>query len=145
LNEAINYALHKELGVLDKYYDLYMKVQKKMLPSLLGIAFKVMKAITPGRAFKQAANQFVYTAQTSNPLSNIELTMVSDREAVIRTKNCVLLKKMRDVVKKAGLDIDPKFMCEDGSKTVPELLKEFGIDATMELEENGCITTAKLK
>ncbi len=79
------------------------------------------------------------------PLSNIELTRVSDREATLRVKNCPYLKKMRDLIKKAGLDLDPRFMCEIDAKMNPELSKEFGIDMTVELEEDGCRYTAKLK
>ena len=80
-----------------------------------------------------------------HPLSTLELTKVSDREAVIRVKNCVLLKGMRDVVKKTGLDIDPKIICERDTKYFYKLLPEFGIDVVWELEENGCRCTAKLK
>lgn len=145
LTEAMNYALHKELGVLDKYMDLYVKVMKKRLPGLLGVAFKALKAIAPGKAFKQLTDQSVYMQQMLIPPSNIELTRVSDREATTRIRDCPVLKKMRDVVKKAGLDIDPKSMCEMDAKIMPLVTKEFGIDATMELEENGCITTHKLK
>ena len=145
LTEAMNYALHKELGVVDKYIDLSVKVWKKMMPSHLGTAFKALKAIAPGKAFKQISDQTVYTRQMLIPPSNIELTMVSDREATVRTKNCPVLKKMRDVVKKAGLDIDPKFMCEMDARIIPEVVKGFGVDLTMELEENGCINKFKLK
>jgi hypothetical protein len=150
LNTAMTYALFKELGVdeklgLDKSIDLSVKVDKKMLPSTLGIAFKVLKAITPGTAFKKVIDQYLYTGQTWHPLSTLELTQVSDRDAVIRIKNCVLLKKTRELVKKVGLDIDPKIICERDAKYFPELLKEFGADITWELEENGCRCTAKLK
>ena len=79
-------------------------------------------------------------------MSDFEVTKVSDREVVIRTKNCATLKRTRDLVKKAGLDIDPKFICEEESRNFPELYKEFGVDITgWELEENGCVYTAKLK
>lgn len=40
-----------------------------------------MKAISIGKAFKDAVNCYVYTTQTYNPLSNIELVRISDREA----------------------------------------------------------------
>ena len=71
--------------------------------------------------------------------------MVSDHEAVVRIKNCPVLKRQRDLVKKAGLDVDPRFLCEIDAKINPEVAKEFGVDLTFELEENGCTTTAKLK
>ena len=142
---ATSYALHKELGVVDKSHDFSVKVMKKMLPSLAGVVFKVAKVITPGKAFKKAVDQYMYAIQALNPLSNIEVTWVSDREEVFRVKNCRMLEKVRDMVKKAGLDIDPKFVCENDRKNSIEVLKELGIDLAMELEENGCRGTAKLK
>jgi len=105
----------------------------------------VLKAISPGKAFKQVTDQYVYTIQRFIPLSNIELTMVSDREATVRIKNCPILRRQRDLVKKADLDLDPKFLCEMDAKINAEVAKEFGVDLTLELEENGCVTRAKLK
>jgi len=145
LSELMNYALHKEMGTLDKRNVMMSKVYTRMLPSLMGVALKVMKTIAPGKTFKKMIDGFVSFSQTMVPLSNIEVTWVSDREAVIRTKNCPQLIRGRELAKKAGLDIDPKEICRNDSKTMPEMLKQFGIDATMELEENGCVARAKLK
>jgi len=88
---------------------------------------------------------FVSFSQVMVPLSNIEVTWVSDREAVMRTKNCPQLLRGRELAKKAGLDIDPKEICRNDSKIMPKMLEEFGMDMTMELEENGCVMRAKLK
>ena len=144
-NILLNQSIFKELGAEDKFFESYLEFQKKMMPSFLGGAFKVMKTISPGRAFKQATDQFANMMQIMVPLSNIELTRVSEREATLRVKNCPHLKKMRDLVKKTGLDLDPRFMCEIDAKTNPKISKEFGIDMTVELEEDGCRYTAKLK
>ena len=113
---AANYAFHKKPGILDEAHDFSVEVQKKMFPSLLGVAHNVLKAISPGRAFKSVADQAVYAQQVENPLSNIELTWVSDRETCVRTKNCAILKRMEDVAKKAGLDVNPREMCEAEAK-----------------------------
>jgi hypothetical protein len=145
LSELMNYALHKEMGTLDKRNAMMSKVYKKMLPSLLGVALKVMKTITPGRTFKNIVNGFVSYSQSTNPLSNLEVTWVSDREALIRTRDCVELQRMRDMAKKAGLDLDPKEICENDSKIMPEMFEEFGVEVTIELEKNGCAARAKLK
>ena len=145
LSELMNYALNKELGTMDKRNDMMFKVWKKMLPSYMGIALKVMKTIAPGKTFKNIVNGFVSFAQVTTPLSNIELTWVSDREAVMRTKNCPFLVRGKELAKKAGLDIDPKEICKNDSKVMPKMFEEFGIKVTMELEENGCRATAKLK
>ena len=51
----------------------------------------------------------------------------------------------KEQVEKAGLDIDPKYICKNDQKWFPAFFKEFGIDVVWELEENGCAFTAKLK
>jgi hypothetical protein len=145
LVSAMVYAFHKKLGVVDKCYDWVVKVRMKMLPSLMPIAFKLMKTVAPGTVFKKAVDNYLYEYQFTLPLSTLEVTRVSDREAVLGVKNCVILQKARELVKKAGLDIDPKFMCEEDSTILPRIFKEFGIDVTWELEENGCRIRAKLK
>jgi len=146
LGLATDYVILKEQGLVDKSLDLWVKVQKKMLPGSLGMAaFKLLKAISPGRAFKQVTDQLVYTMQNELPLSNMEVTYVSDREANVTNKNCPILKRMRDVVEKVDLDVDPKFICEYHTKYLPELLDEFGIEVSCKLEENGCVFTGKLK
>jgi len=145
LSELMSYALHKELGTMDKRNDMMLKVWKRMLPSYMGIALKVMKTVAPGKTFKKIVDGFVSFSQVMVPLSNIELTWVSDREAVMRTKNCPFLVRGKELAKKAGLDIDPKEICKNDSKVMPRMFEEWGIDVTMELEENGCRATAKLK
>ena len=142
---ATGYALHKELGVVDKCLDLSIKVQKKMLPRVLGSVFKLLKVLAPGRTFKQVINQSMYTFQVTEPMSNLEISWVSDHEAVMRTKNCGRLRRTRELVKKTGLNVDPKELCEIELQTLKEIGKEFGIEVTWELEENGCTAKGKLK
>lgn len=143
---AITLALAKELGATDKYIDLSVDVQKKMLPGYLGMAaFKMLRTIAPGRAVSQLSDQFVYAMQRTHALSDIELTKVSDREVIIRINNCPAVNKMREVIEKTGLDIDPRFMCETESKTLPEVIKEFGISLVLDVEEDGCVFNAKLQ
>lgn len=50
---------------------------------------------------------------------------------------------MRELVKKAGLDIDPKFQSKADSNIFPRLFKEYGLDTKFELKENGCQATAR--
>ena len=146
LDIATNYGVLKELGEVDKEIDLSVKMMKKMLPKVLGSpVFKLLKILAPGRTFNQLANTWLYNAQTWHPLSTIEATNISDREVSGGIKNCVLLKRMRDIVKKTGLEIDPKFICNRDARYFPRLFKELGIDVIWNLEENGCRFTAKLK
>ena len=145
---AAGYAFNKEQGTVDKWPDYLAKVMGKMMPSLMGSAVKLMRTLTPGRTFKQTVNQMMYTFQMEQPLSDLELSWVSDREAVIRMKNCEMLRRSREVVKKAELNIDPRELCksEIAMHRSPEhITKKFGVDLACELEENGCKWTFKLK
>ena len=46
LDVATDYAVLKELGGVDKQLDLSVKIQKKMLPKILGSAvFKLLKVL----------------------------------------------------------------------------------------------------
>ena len=145
---AASYAFNKEQGTVDKWPDYLAKIMGKMMPSLMGSVAKLMKTVSPGKTFKQFINQFMYTSQMEQPLSDLELSWVSDREAVVRYKNCETLKRLREVVKKAGLNIDPREVCksEIAMHTSPEhIARKFGMDLACELEENGCKWTMKLK
>ena len=145
---AAGHAFNKEQGTVDKWPDYLAKVMGKMMPSFMGSVVKLMRTLTPGRTFKQTVNQMMYTFQMEQPLSGLELSWVSDREAVIRMKNCEMLKRSREVVKKADLNIDPRELCksEIAMHRYPEhITKKFGVDLACELEENGCKWTFKLK
>jgi len=141
---AVGYALHKELGVVDKSNDLWLKAQKKMLPKMFGPVFKLLKALSPGRTFKQVINQSAYLFQETEPVSNIKLSWISDREAAMTIKNCKRLRRTRELVKKTDLDVDPKELCDQEYQTLKEIGREFGLEVTWKLEENGCRCTGKL-
>ena len=144
LNEIGSYALVKELGAVDKGFDLSVKASVKMLPNRVGIAFELLKILTPGTAFNQLIEKYVYSLQMTIPLQNIELNKVSDRESTYRINNCPIIKRMRSLAKKTGLDIDPKFYCEIESKIIQGVANEFGVTLVTKLTKNGCINTAKL-
>ena len=121
------------------------KVWKKILPGYMGVALQVMKTIAPGRMFKKMVDAFISFSQVTVPLSNLEVTWVSDREVAMRTKNCPMLVRGKELAKKAGLDIDPKEICKNEQTYMPKMLAEWGLDITMKLEENGCQMIGKLK
>lgn len=145
LNVIGTYAFVKELGAVDKALDLSVKATAKMFPTRVGMAFDILKAIAPGKAFNQLVDNYAYSLQTTLSPRDIELKRVSDREATLRVNNCPVLKRVRSLVKKTGLDIDAKSFCEVESKITQGAAKEFGIDMVTELEKNGCILNAKLR
>jgi hypothetical protein len=145
---ATSYAFNKEQGTEEKWPDYLAKVMGNMMPSLMGSVAKIMKTVAPGKTFRQSINQMMYMFQMEQPLSNLELTWISDREATIEMKNCEILKRMQEVVKKADLNIDTRELCKSEiamhmSPYHPS--RKFGMDLTGDLKENGCIWTFKLK
>ena len=137
-------VLLKELGAHDKYNKLSVEIQKKMAPTLMGPTFKLLKTIAPGRSFKQLVEQYVYTMETTIPLSNLDLSWVSDREAVVTVKNCPVRQKMAELVKKTGVKVDSNEFCEAESQINVDVVKGFGIDLAWQHTENGCKWTAKI-
>jgi hypothetical protein len=134
---ATDYALFEELGAVDKYIAMHVKVRKKMLPHLLGTAFKLFKMVSPERAIEQVIKRYAYTQQMYVPKRNIDIIWNPRGEVVCRIK-CPNLSKLRDIVNKAGLDIDPRFHCGIELEVLKELTKEFGLDSTGEMKEYGC-------
>lgn len=140
---ATSFTIIKQLGAEDKFLDLFVKSYKNMLPSYLGTAFKMLRTLSPGRAFKQVMDQMTYNEQMMIPLSCIEYTR-GDRETTVRIENCPHLKRIENMMKKLDLDFGPREMCMFDLKVLPAMGKEFGVDLRMELLENGCAISAKL-
>jgi hypothetical protein len=145
---AAGYAWHKKNGTIDEWTDFLAKAQEKTLPLSTGLGkafFESAKTVTPGRTFKQVVNEAVYDQQKWLPLSCLEVSYISDREAIFKVKNCPFIKAYSELSKKTGLDITPKYVCENDLKFMPKVFKEFGVDLTSKIEENGCQITVKLK
>ena len=148
MTDVIAMAFIKEKGLTDEYWGYTMKVYKKMMPTIMGYAFKFIKTLSPGRAFKMFVEGVLKDGQVTEPLSNTELVSLSDREAVIKTKNSVMLKKYRDIIKKTGVKLDLKEYFELFPESGKEMIKEFGFDMIMDtshIEEDEMTSTIKLK
>jgi hypothetical protein len=145
LNSATLFALHKKLGIVDKCIESLVKTQKNMVPSLPAATYKLFKTLAPGTAFNQLMDYFIYEMQSGLPLSNIEVNKVSNREVAMRVKDCPLLKRNGELIKKAGLDIIPEELCEIEPKVMSGMAKDFGADVSWRPERNGCSWTVKLK
>jgi len=139
LENAANYSYHKKQGTLNKWLDHTLEAYRGMM----GPMVEMVKGLPP----KQVASQLIYMQQMMQPAKEIEVDWISDREAVMRFKNCDILRRSREVVEKAGLDVDPKFFCEMDKYRHAHLrhpIRELGMELTCELEENGCKWTFKL-
>ena len=145
LEEAINFTFIKQKGLFEEYFDFRMSAIKKMIPSYIGGTMKIFKAFSRGRAFKQILNQLINTTQVTTPLSEIEVDMVSDQEAIRTINDCSHKRKIGEIEKKAGLDLNPTAFCGMEARSFPEYLKEFGVDMKVTIEKNGCTTIMKLK
>jgi hypothetical protein len=125
----------KEMGLTEQYMEYSMKVMRKMLPSLLGSAFKFIQILAPGRAFKMTVEGIVKDSLITEPLSNMEIVSLSDREAEITTTNSVQLKKYRDIIKKTGLRLDLTEYWKLMNESVKGMAKEFGADMTIDTSQ----------
>jgi hypothetical protein len=137
---AMSYAYHNEQGTLNKWLDYTLEAYR----GYMGPMLEMMKNLPT----KQVVDQMINMQQMMQSLSEIEVSWISDNEAVMRFKNCEILRRSRDIVKMAGLNIDPKFFCEiDLYRHVHprHFSKDFGMEMACELEENGCKWTFKLK
>ena len=97
---------------------------------------------------KQAMKQFAYMMQMMQPKANIELSWISDREAVMKIKNCEGVTRAKKVIKNSGLDITARELCEMEKKMhfhPRHPMNQMGIEAKCDLEENGCKWTFKMK
>ncbi len=145
LTDVMAWAFVKEKGLTDEYINYSMKIYKKMMPSLMGSAFKLIKMLAPGRAFKKFVEGLYKDGRVTEPLSNTEIVSLSDREAVIKVKNSVMLKKYRDIMKKTGLKLDLKEYWELFNEAGKEMIEDFGFDMTSHIEEDDVTTIVKLR
>lgn len=105
-----------------------------------------MKMLAPGRAFKMFVEGIFKDSQITEPLANVEIVSLSDREAVIKTTNSVMLKKYRDILKKSGLTLDVKEYYELMNEAGKGMAKDFGFDMTIDTSQiDEDITTVTLK
>ena len=144
LTDAIALAFIKEMGLIEKFMAHQMKVYKKSIPSMMGPVFKLIKMLAPGRTFKMFVKENLKELQVFEPQSSVELVSLSDREAVIKQKNSVLVKKYRDMIKKTGLELDIKEMFEITNQSWKEMLKDFGFEYDEQIEGDTMTTTVKL-
>jgi len=142
LDHAVSYASHKKLGTLDKYLDDTVEAFRKMMPRFMA---PVVKLMMQGH-IKEAVNQMVYLEQHLHQPARPH--WVSDREVVLTFKNCERLRRRREIVKEAGLNIDPRELCEMEKRIhfhTRHPMRQMGLDVTAELGETGCKWTFKLK
>jgi hypothetical protein len=137
LYQLTNYTLIKELDATDKYYDLLVKVNKKMLPSMLRVALKAMKTLAPTKAFNQLFDNFIYTLQMYLPIANVEVEKMGS-EASVQVYNCPALKKMKEIAKKTGLNINPNEMCRFEGRMFQELADDLGVNLESQVQKDGC-------
>ena len=142
------YDFNKKQGTTDEWLNYMANVEKKLLPYTTGLGkvfFKFMKKVAPGKTFKQAVGKVLYDQQKWHQYSNLELSWISDREAIWKVKDCPFLKKYEELIEKTGFDITPKYICENDIKFMLNVFKEYGVDLKSKLEENGCQIKIKLK
>ena len=75
---------------------------------------------------------------------NVKLTWISNSEATISIKNCPLIKINDEMAKKTCLNTESKFVCEKDTTIFPRVVRDFGMEMTHEVAEDGCQLILKL-
>ena len=147
LTDTILMTFLYEKGLAEEYMEYSMKVMKKVLPSFMSSAFKLLKTLAPGRAFKMFVESLAKDSLVTEPLSNVEIVSRSDREAVIQITNSVQLKKYRDILNKTGLKLNMTEYWELMNEAVKGMAKDFGFDMTFDtaqIEKDTIVMILKL-
>ena len=87
METAASYAFYREQGTIEEWMTSTLEVMREAMG-----AFKMMGKPAPGESFKQIAHHLIYMQQVMQPLSEIEVSWVSDRETVMEFSEVHVLR-----------------------------------------------------
>lgn len=148
MDHAISYKAHKRLGTVQEWVDDTVEAYRYMGPRFLGPMARFVGRLAPNKSLKEAIKRVLYNDQMMHGPGEYEVSEPKDGEITVRFKNCLRLKKQREIVKTANLGFDGREICEIEKMhlTHPRhLTTEMGcIPTVIEWEETGCVWTFKM-
>ena len=153
MDHAISYQTHKRMGTVQEWVDdtveAYGRMMGRFMGPLAGLMSKAAGRLTPNMVLKQAINSVLYSDQMMHGPGEYEVSEPKDGEITVRFKNCLRLKKQREIVKQCGLDFDAREVCEVEKMhlTHPNhpTTKTGIIPVEITWEETGCVWTFKVQ
>ncbi|RMF92336.1 MAG: hypothetical protein D6734_12510 [Candidatus Schekmanbacteria bacterium] len=148
MDHAISYKTHKRLGTVQEWVDDTVEAYRYMAPRFIGPMARIVGKLAPNKSLKEAIKRVLYNDQMMHGPGEYEVSEPENGEITVRFKNCLRLKKQREIVKKANLGFDGREICEVEKMhlTHPRHpTTEMGcIPIKIEWEETGCVWTFKM-
>lgn len=116
MDHAISYKTHKRLGTVDEWVadtvEAYGKMMGRFMGPLAGMMGQAAAKLAPNAVLKMAITEVLYADQSMHGPGEYEISDPKDGEITVRFKNCLRLKKQREIAKKAELGFDGREICE---------------------------------
>ena len=153
LDHAISYQTHKRMGTVQEWVDdtveAYGRMMGRFMGPLASLMSKAATKLTPNMVLKQSINAVLFSDQMMHGPGEYEVSEARDGEITVRFRNCLRLKKQREIVKQCGLAFDAREICEVEKMhlTHPNhpTTKMGIIPIEITWEETGCVWTFKVQ
>ena len=153
MDHAISYQTHKRMGTVQEWVDdtveAYGRMMGRFMGPLASLMGKAAGKLTPNMVLRQSINAVLFNDQMMHGPGEYEISEAVGGEITVRFKNCLRLRKQREIVKQCGLDIDAREICEVEKMhlTHPNhpTTKMGVIPVEVTWEETGCVWTFKVQ
>ena len=151
MDHAISYQTHKRMGTVQEWVDdtveAYGRMMGRFMGPLASLMGKAATKLTPNLVLKQSINAVLFSDQMMHGPGEYEVSEAQGGQITVRFRNCLRLKKQREIVKQCGLDFNAREICEVEKMhlTHPRhpTTRMGVIPVEITWEETGCVWTFK--
>jgi hypothetical protein len=148
MDHAVAYKTHKRLGTVKEWVDDIVDAYELMGPRFIGNMLEFIEKLEepdPDVIMKEAIKRVLYSDQMMHGPGEYEVSEPEGGEITIRFKNCLRLKKQREIAKKGELGFDGREICEVEKMILSHPKRTTRMAPTeIEWEETGCVWTFKV-
>lgn len=152
MDHAISYKTHKRMGTVQAWVDDTVEAYGKMMGRFMGplatLMGKAAVRLSPNMVLRQAIYSVLYSDQMMHGAGEYEVSEVKEGMITVRFKNCLRLKKQREIARRCELGFDGREICEVEKLhlTHPNHpSSKMGIIPTeVTWEETGCVWTFRV-
>ena len=153
MDHAISYQTHKRMGTVQEWVDdtveAYGRMMGRFMGPLASLMGKAATKLTPNLVLKQSINAVLFSDQMMHGPGEYEVSEAQGGQITVRFRNCLRLKKQREIVKQCSLDFDAREICEVEKMhlTHPRhpTTRMGVIPVEITWEETGCVWTFKVE
>lgn len=149
MDHMISYKTHKRMGTVQEWADAYGKMMGRLMGPLAEMMGKAATRLAPNLVLKQAITNVLHNDQMMHGPGEYEVSDVRGGEITVRFRNCLRLKKQKEVVEQCAFDFDAREICEVEKMhlTHPRApAARMGVVPTdISWEEGGCVWTFRVQ